>query len=63
MVYPGTMSDRMEPLDGPEPTDLECWWRCPHGASCERAWVTAGGAEGREAMAEALRCRDCEYGE
>lgn len=65
-IYPNTVSDRMEPLDEPEPTSGESMDECRHYAACRRVLETYDGAvdEGRvgwwDALAARLGCGGCD---
>lgn len=64
MVYPSTMSDRMEPPVEPEPTHRECWAECANRDACETTWRVAcesfGVPSAAGEMPERMRCgEDC----
>ena len=67
MIYPSTISDRMEPPAAPEPTPTECFDSCTHAGACERLYDSL--VDGREyfgkedEMVAALRCGECDLWE
>lgn len=63
-VYPTSFSDRMEPLEEPEPTAFEVMDMCTHNGACERLYqmfIDSRDHLGwREDMARILKCSECE---
>lgn len=63
-VYPISTSDRMEPPEEPERTDVEWMELCAHCGACERLYQTfidnREHANWREDMARIFKCNDCE---